>query len=130
LNLLLDTQVAIWAVAEPDRLRPESRRLIADRGNDVVVSAISICEIAIKYRLRKRFGAPPFSAARALELFRMTGFRILNLAGEHGTALETLPDMHADPFDRLLLAQALHEPLRLLTADAMLWPLHDSVIPA
>jgi PIN domain nuclease of toxin-antitoxin system len=130
LNILLDTQVAIWAVAAPERLRAESLRLIADRNNNVAVSAISICEIAIKYRLCKRVGAPPFSGCRALELFQMTGFRILPLAAEHAVALENLPDMHADPFDRLLLAQALHEPLRLLTADSLIWPLHVTVIPA
>jgi len=130
MNLLLDTQVAIWALAAPERLSSGSRALIADPANDVAVSAISVCEIAVKHRLGKRVGAPPFSAVRALELFREAGFRLLPLTADHAAAAERLPEMHADPFDRLLLAQALHEPLRLMTADALLIGLHDSVIPA
>lgn len=130
MNILLDTSVAIWALAAPERLSPRSRDLIADPDNDVVVSALSVCEIAIKYRLAKRVGAPPFSGARALELFHAAGYRLLALTAHHAAALESLPEMHADPFDRLLLAQALYEPLRLMTADAELLKLGGGILSA
>jgi PIN domain nuclease of toxin-antitoxin system len=58
------------------------------------------------------------------------GFGFLDLTADHSAALERLPDMHGDPFDRLLLAQALYEPARLLSADALICRAHDTVIPA
>ena len=66
MNILLDTQVAIWALAAPERLSAASRDLIGDPLNDVFVSAISITEIAIKHRLGKRLGAPPATGCRRL----------------------------------------------------------------
>ena len=92
------------------------------------VSAVSIWEIAIKFALRKRTGAPPFSGAVALEAFLAAGYRMLNVTPQHAAAVEALPHLHADPFDRMLIAQALHEPLRLLTADAALARYSDMVI--
>ena len=130
MNILLGASVAIWALAAPERLRQASRDLIAGSDNEIVVSAVSVCEIAIKYRLGKRVGAPPFSGVRALELFHAAGYRLLALTADHAAALESLPEMHADPFDRLLIAQALYEPLRLMTADAELSKLGGNILPA
>jgi len=119
-RILLDTQIAIWALTDTKRLSGRARALIADEANEVFVSAVSVWEIAIKFALGKRSGAPPFSAAVALDAFTAAGYRMLNVTAHHAAGVENLPLLHADPFDRLLVAQALLEPLRLLTADAAL----------
>jgi PIN domain nuclease of toxin-antitoxin system len=128
LKILLDTQVAIWALTDTKRLSAAAIALIADETNDIFVSAVSVWEIAIKFALGKRIGAPLFSGAVALEAFLAAGYRMLNVTPQHAAAVETLPPLHADPFDRMLIAQALHEPLRLLTADAALVRYSDMVI--
>jgi PIN domain nuclease of toxin-antitoxin system len=127
-KLLLDTHIAIWALNEPRRLSEQARDLIADERNDVYVSAASVWEIAIKFALAKRRNAPPFSGEVALRLFIEAGYRLLPVTPEHAVALDRLPPLHADPFDRMLVAQALHEPLRLLTADAALAAYGDVVL--
>jgi PIN domain nuclease of toxin-antitoxin system len=128
LKLLLDTQVAIWALTDTKRLSARAVALIGKETNEVFVSAVSVWEIAIKVALGKRIGAPPFSGAVALEAFLAAGYRMLNVTPQHAAGVERLPNLHADPFDRLLIAQALHEPLRLLTADAALARYSDTVI--
>jgi PIN domain nuclease of toxin-antitoxin system len=128
MKILLDTQVAIWALTDTKRLSAQAIALIGDETNDVFVSAVSVWEIAIKFALRKRTGVPPFSGAVALDAFHAAGYRMLNVTPQHAAAVETLPNLHADPFDRMLVAQALHEPLRLLTADAALARYSDMVI--
>ena len=130
MKLLLDTQIAIWALASPDRIKASARDLIADGRNEVFVSVASVWEIAIKFALRKRRGAPPFSGAAALTHFRAAGYALLSIAPEHAAAIETLPTLHADPFDRLLIAQALHEPMRLITADTAMAAYSDTIIKA
>lgn len=130
MKLLLDTQIAIWALASPDRIKASARDLIADGRNEVFVSVASVWEIAIKFALRRRRGAPPFSGGAALTHFRAAGYALLNIAPEHAAAIEALPSLHADPFDRLLIAQALHEPMRLITADAAVSAYSDTIIEA
>lgn len=117
MRLLLDTHVAIWALTSPDWLGADGRHLIADSSNEIYLSAASIWEIAIKHALGARRGAPPFSGAQALTYFAEAGYRLLDVTATHAAAVETLPPLHADPFDRMLVAQAMREPLRLLTAD-------------
>ena len=128
MKLLLDTQVAIWALVAPRLLSASGREIIDDEDNEIVVSAVSVGEIAIKFALGKRSGAPPFSGAEALGHFRAAGYRMLSISPEHTARVDSWPQLHADPFDRLLLAQALHEPLRLVTADAMLASYNENVI--
>ncbi len=128
MRILLDTQAAIWALTDTKRLSAQAIALIGDETNDVFVSAATVLEIAIKFALRKRTGAPPFSGAVALEAFLAAGYRLLNMTPQHAAAVETLLNVHADPFDRMLVAQALHEPLRLLTANAALAQYSDTVI--
>ncbi len=128
MKILLDTQIAIWALSEPRRLGDRVRALIADDRNDIHVSAVSVWEIAIKFALAKRRGAPPFSGATALQLFIAAGYRMLSITPEHGAAVDELPPLHADPFDRMLVAQALREPMRLLTADVALAAYSDTII--
>jgi PIN domain nuclease of toxin-antitoxin system len=127
-RLLLDTHVAIWALTAPELLAAQARALIADPANDIFVSAVSILEIAIKHHLGKR-SAPPFSGSAALAYFREAGYELLAISAEHAAGVEALPHHHADPFDRLLVAQALTEPLRLITHDAKVAAYSDSIIP-
>ena len=116
MHLLLDTQVALWALLDDPRLPPRGRALIADADNSITVSAASVWEIALEHSLAR--GDMPVSGAQALQWFRRAGYALLDIKPEHAAAVETLPPLHADPFDRLLVAQALTEPLRLLTHDA------------
>lgn len=116
MNLLLDTHVALWAIVDSPRLSAAARGLItADRAT-AWVSVASLWEIRIKHALGR--GDMPVSARRAAEHFRAAGFRLLDIEEAHVQALDDLPPLHADPFDRLLVAQALVVPLRLLTHDA------------
>jgi PIN domain nuclease of toxin-antitoxin system len=117
-NLLLDTHVALWAISDSPRLSQAARELIENPQATVWISAASIWEIAIKHSLGR--GDMPVSGADALRYFRESGYRLLAIAPEHAAAVAQLPAHHTDPFDRLLLAQAEFEPLRLLTHDAML----------
>ena len=128
MNLLLDTHIALWALNDNSRLPAAARALIADSGNAVAVSVASLWEIAIKHPLDRRGGAMPVSGGQALELFERAGYRILPVAASHAVAVETLPPIHHDPFDRLLIAQALTEPLRLVTVDRLLARYSDTVI--
>lgn len=118
MRLLLDTHVALWAIADSPQLQPKVRRLILDPGNEIVVSAASIWEISIKHGLGR--GNMPISGGEALQYFRDAGYQLLSISAEHAAFVESLPPHHADPFDRILVAQASHEPIRLLTHDAAL----------
>lgn len=129
MRLLLDTHIALWAIIDSHRLSARARDLITDPANDVVVSTGSLWEIAIKHALAR--GAPndmPISAMEALGYFREAGYELLDISPMHIVAIETLPKLHADPFDRILVAQALTTPLRLLTHDPVVARYSDSII--
>ncbi|MBS1165352.1 MAG: hypothetical protein H6R00_1377 [Proteobacteria bacterium] len=117
MRLLLDTHVAIWALVSPELIPDRLASLIADADNEVFVSAASIWEIGIKFVLGKA-SAPPFSAKQAVSYFAEAGFISLPVTAVHAAAVEDLPPLHADPFDRMLIAQAISEPLRLISHDA------------
>ena len=125
MRLLLDTHIFLWAVAGSPRLKPAARRLI-ESAEQVYVSAASIWEVAIKARLGK-IEADPQALAEAIAA---SGFLELAVRATHAAGVARLAAHHADPFDRLLLAQALAEPLRLVTADAALVPYGDIVLLA
>ena len=128
MRLLLDTHVALWAVADVGKLSEPAKRLISDEANEIFVSAASLWEIAIKRALAgQRIGRMPVTAATALDCFGQAGYRLLDISASHAVAVETLPAHHADPFDRILIAQALAEPMRLLTADAKM-PVYGDVV--
>ncbi len=127
MKLLLDTHVAIWAVAYSPRLPTAVKDLLRDTGNEIFVSVVTVWEIAIKRALGKR-SAPPLSAEQAVGYFRGSGYRLLDVTVQHAVGVESLPHIHADPFDRLLVAQALAEPLRLLTRDAKVAAYSDTII--
>lgn len=126
MNLLLDTHVALWAITDDPRLSVQARDLILNEANRPHVSVASIWEIAIKHSLSR--GIMPVSAAEAAQAFRDSGFGVLAVAPEHAVAVESLPPIHRDPFDRLLVAQALNEPLHLVTRDRILARYSDTVI--
>ncbi|MCU0930597.1 MAG: type II toxin-antitoxin system VapC family toxin [Serpentinimonas sp.] len=127
MNLLLDTHVALWAITDHPKLSAPARALIEEPRNTVWVSAASVWEIAIKHALGR--GDMPVSAHDALGYFRASGYRMLAIEPEHAAAVSRLPAHHQDPFDRLLVAQALHEPMRLLTHDPVVALYSDTVIP-
>jgi PIN domain nuclease of toxin-antitoxin system len=119
MRFLLDTHVAIWAIFDDRRLKPATRRRIIDLDNEIFVSVVTLWEIAIKFaRRRGRPNDMPISAAQALTFFADAGYRVLDITAAHALALHALPAIHGDPFDRMLIAQARSEPLRLLTSDA------------
>jgi PIN domain nuclease of toxin-antitoxin system len=115
LRLLLDTQVFIWSVMDSRQLKVATRRYLAS-AEIVYVSAASIWEIALKTRIGKMTGdVEAFAAA-----IDASGFQELPVTARHAAAVAKLPLIHADPFDRMLIAQAFLEPLRLVTADKVL----------
>lgn len=115
MQLLLDTHVFLWAVAGSPSLKPAVRRLI-ESADEVYVSAASIWKIAIKARLGK-IRADPVTLAAAIET---SGFLELSVSATHAAGVARLELHHNDPFDRLLIAQALAEPMKLITVDAVL----------
>lgn len=126
MNLLLDTHVALWAITDNPNLSAPARDLILAPSSAVWVSAVSVWEITIKHGLGR--GDMPVSGQNALRYFRQAGYRFLVIEPEHAAAVETLPDHHQDPFDRLLVAQALVEPMRLLTHDTTVARYSDTII--
>lgn len=123
MRLLLDTQIFLWALMDSARLKSTSRRLI-ESADEVHVSAASIWEIAVKARLGK-IKADPAELAAAIE---PSGFIELAVSAAHAAGVARLERHHDDPFDRLLVAQALAEPLKLLTADSTLARYSDLVV--
>jgi PIN domain nuclease of toxin-antitoxin system len=115
MRLLIDTQIFIWAAMDSPRLGRKARYAMLD-ADEVVVSAASIWEIAIKTRLGKLEGDP----AEFVAAIGASGFQELKISVKHAAKVHELPLYHRDPFDRLLIAQALVEPMRLLTADSVL----------
>jgi PIN domain nuclease of toxin-antitoxin system len=116
-NVLLDTHVALWAIQDNPSLSAAAREIILSSANAVHVSAASVWEISIKFSLGR--GDMPISGKQALAYFLEAGYRMLPIKPEHVIEVENLPAHHKDPFDRLLIAQAVIEPMRLMTHDAL-----------
>jgi len=117
-TFLLDTQILLWAAGQPARLSARARKLLADPQHELVFSAVSLWEIALKRSLgRPDFIVEPRVLRRSL---LENGYGELAVTGEHALGVESLPPLHRDPFDRLLLAQATAEGITLLTHDAQL----------
>jgi PIN domain nuclease of toxin-antitoxin system len=115
MKLLLDTHLLLWTAADSDRLSSEAEALIADPGNDLLFSAASLWEIIIKRTVgRADFRVDPRLLRRSL---LDNGYLELPIESEHVMAVESLPAIHADPFDRILVAQAIVEGITLLTSD-------------
>lgn len=118
MRLLLDTHVLLWAISASHRLSPDARAWLEDPRNTVLFSAASIWEIAITSSLGRRDFRVDLS--RLLKAAVETGFVELPVTSAHAARLEGLADLHKDPFDRLLIAQALAESSLLITNDASL----------
>jgi len=125
-NLLLDTHVALWAIVDSPKLTEKARELIQSPKTAVWISAASVWEIAIKHALAR--GDMPVASRDAVRYFRESGYRFLAVEAEHAVAVEDLPAHHNDPFDRILVAQALIEPMRLMTHDALVARYSDTII--
>ena len=118
MRLLLDTHIALWSVQGHPKLTREGVRLI-EAADEVYFSAVSLVEIAIKHARGSASPDPLLVDARqAATEFRLAGFIELALTAGHAEAVDALPPLHRDPFDRMLIAQAITEPMRLLTHDA------------
>ena len=126
MRVLLDTHILLWVLIEPGRLRKDIAAQIRDPTNEILFSAASIAEIAIKVA-QGRFGAAP---DRIVDAALDSGYAELPVASRHAARLATLPLHHRDPFDRLLVAQAIEEPARLLTVDRKLAPYSELVVVA
>lgn len=125
MRLLVDTHLLLWATARSRRLPRAARLLLEDPANEVLFSAASLWEIVIKAALRR----PDFTvdvAALRPALTEM-GFTELPVSGAHAERLASLPPVHKDPLDRMLVAQSLAEPLVLLTNDGVLADYGDVV---
>lgn len=127
MNLLLDTHVALWCITDHPRLSVRARELVSTPSATIWVSAASLWEIAIKHALGR--GDMPVSAPEARHWFEQAGYRLLAIDADHVMAIEDLPTHHQDPFDRILVAQAITEPMRLLSADPVLARYGDMVVP-
>lgn len=116
MRFLLDTHFLMWTAIGDPRLRPAARRLLLDPENQFCFSAASIWEIILKRARRgPAFGYAPLPLRRQLIAH---GYEEIPIDGSHVIGIESLPPIHKDPFDRLLIAQATVEGIVLLTADA------------
>ena len=123
MRLLLDTHIAIWLTRDAIELTAKARKLITE-ADEVFVSSASIWEATLKVAL----GKLPLLPQRFADQLRQAGIEPLPVTWAHGLAVHSLPALHQDPFDRLLVAQAMSEPMHLLTHDAALAAYSDLVI--
>jgi len=124
-RLLLDTHVLLWVLEDSPRLSPAARNLVTDPANECWVSAVSVWEIAIKVGIGK---LKLHASLETLETaINDAGFAILDMTIRHAVAVPRVSTKHADPFDRLLLAQCEVETLKLMTADKLLKPSRHAV---
>jgi PIN domain nuclease of toxin-antitoxin system len=123
MRLLADTQIVYWLYHEPEKLSLAARRYL-DGADAVYVSAASVWEIAIKVKLGKLRADPE----RLVQRIQSAGMRELPVYSRHTALVADLPLHHTDPFDRLLVAQAMSEPLHLLTSDSRMKQYSDLVI--
>jgi PIN domain nuclease of toxin-antitoxin system len=127
-KVLLDTHTFLWFLAGSPRVRAGTRDLVLDGRNEVFVSAASAWEISIKRQLGK-LRVPPGVATWLPHQLAANRFTPLSITLEHAAAVEELPPHHRDPFDRLLIAQALAEGLAIVSDDAQFTPYAVRVIP-
>ncbi len=117
MRVLLDTHVWLWMQAEPEKLGPQARALIEDVGNELLLSAASVWEIAIKVGVGKLALPEPVSTYVSSRM-QSSGVSALVVSHAHAAGVADLPRHHRDPFDRLLVAQAMSEGVPILSSDA------------
>ena len=128
MKYLVDTHLAIWSVADSGKLSAKAAELMRDESSIFFFSAASVWEIAIKRA--KHPEDVPIGAEEARNLFLEAGYRELPVSSLHSILVERLPPLHADPFDRMLVAQAQAEGMKLLTHDHVIPQYGDFVIRA
>jgi PIN domain nuclease of toxin-antitoxin system len=125
-KLLLDTHILLWSAGQPDKLSDEARSLLLDPSNVLFFSAASMWEIVIKRGLgRDDFKVDPL---RLLKQLVINGYEEVAVSSIHALAVEALPPLHKDPFDRILIAQARTEGMVLLTADCQISLYGDGIL--
>ncbi len=112
MKILLDTHVLVWALSSPERIKPKVQDLLVDTDNIVFVSIASLWELQIKKSLNKISLPDDF-----ISQLQENGFELLDINYKHIAKLDELPLIHRDPFDRMLVAQTIHENLSLVTND-------------
>lgn len=118
MRFLLDTHLVLWNLLEPGRLSAEARTLLESPQTELVFSTVCLWEVGIKRALKKKgFNADPRVLRRTM---LDDGYEELPVLGQHAVEVDVLPLLHKDPFDRLLIAQAMVEGITLLTADPMI----------
>ena len=127
MRLLLDTHALLWWWLDDPKLPQQVRDMIADEANAVVVSAASAWELATKHRMGK-LGSVGNALPRFHELIQADGFEHLPMHWQHCLRAGSYDSPHRDPFDRILVAQAIVEPMRLITHDPMLRRYGDTII--
>lgn len=115
MNVLLDTHICLWSILDDPRLGLQARRLM-EKASNVFVSSASLWEVAIKHSL----GKLPVGAEEVRDHLLRSGAEFLPILPEHCVALAGLPALHGDPFDRMLIAQAIVEPMHFITHDEAL----------
>lgn len=116
MKLLIDTHLLLWAAGNPEKLSTDALTLMEEPQNELLFSAASLWEIAIKSSLgRSDFHVEPKSLRRGL---LDNGYLDLPITSKHAVTIDTLPPIHKDPFDRILVAQAMVEGITLLTSDS------------
>ncbi len=113
MRILLDTHILLWWLKDDRRLSDDAVNIIENAANDILISAVNTWEIAIK----KSLGRIQIDMIELLESIKSSGLGILNITVNHTCQISNLPNHHKDPFDRMLIAQSIVEPMRLLTHD-------------
>jgi PIN domain nuclease of toxin-antitoxin system len=125
MKLLLDTHIVLWAAGQPDKLSTSARELLLDKRNALFFSSASIWEIVIKRTLgRADFKVDPH---RLRKMLVINDYTEIPVTSEHALRVDTLPPLHKDPFDRILIAQARSEGLVLITVDSSVISYGDAV---
>ena len=118
MKYLIDTHLALWLLTDNKQLTQKARQIILSPNHRIYASVATLWEVAIKHK--KYPNDMPLTSRTMAQLLRQSNVLLLPIKLEHITATETLPDIHKDPFDRLLIAQAVSEPMRFLTHDEKL----------
>ncbi|MEX2603116.1 MAG: type II toxin-antitoxin system VapC family toxin [Gracilimonas sp.] len=121
MNYLLDTHALIWSLLDPEKLSENARQIIEDPKNSISVSAVNFWEISLKYSIGK-LGLEGILPHEFPEFTAKTGFDLISLSPQETSTYHNLQgDWHKDPFDRMLIWQAIHQDLVLITKDESIW---------
>jgi PIN domain nuclease of toxin-antitoxin system len=126
MNIILDTHIALWSLTNDPRLPPKARELISTADNRIFWSVASMWEVAKKKSIKP--DKMPLSGLEYMHYCEQAGYECLSVRDRHVIALESLPSLHTDPFDRILVSQALSEGMTLLTHDSVLGAYGNEVV--